>query len=144
MRGLCEYYDWTGDERVLGYAKTIADSLFLPILPYVGKYPSDPSKRVADTGDMSGSAQNTVNGWRLSSDVGCVFIGMEGLIHYYRYDRDPRIGELIDELIGLYLSIDLVRIKAQTHASLTGVRGLLRYAALTGNDTLVAEADKRW
>lgn len=144
LRGLCEYYDWTGDERVLGYAKTIADSLFLPILPYVGKYPSDPSKRVADTGDMSGSAQNTVNGWRLSSDVGCVFIGMEGLIHYYRYDRDPRIGELIDELIGLYLSIDLVRIKAQTHASLTGVRGLLRYAALTGNDTLVAEADKRW
>ena len=34
---------------------------------------------------MSGRVQNTVDGWALSSDVGCVFIGMEGLIHSYQY-----------------------------------------------------------
>ena len=93
---------------------------------------------------MSGSTQNTVNGWRLSSDVGCVFIGMDGLIHYYKYDRDPRIKEAIDSLVSLYLSIDLVKIKAQTHASLTALRGLLRYSDITGDSTLLPEVEKRW
>ncbi len=144
LRGLCEYYEWTGDKNVLAYAGTIADSLFLPILPLIKDYPADPASRVSDTGDMSGSTQNTVNGWRLSSDVGCVFIGMDGLIHYYKYDRDPRIKEAIDSLVSLYLSIDLVKIKAQTHASLTALRGLLRYSDITGDSTLLPEVEKRW
>lgn len=144
LRGLCEYYEWTGDKNVLAYAGTIADSLFLPILPLIKDYPADPASRVSDTGDMSGSTQNTVNSWRLSSDVGCVFIGMDGLIHYYKYDRDPRIKEAIDSLVSLYLSIDLVKIKAQTHASLTALRGLLRYSDITGDSTLLPEVEKRW
>lgn len=144
LRGLCEYYEWTGDKNVLTYAGTIADSLFVPILPLLKDYPADPAARVSGTGDMSGSTQNTVNGWRLSSDVGCVFIGMDGLIHYYKYDRDPRIKEAIDSLVSLYLSIDLVKIKAQTHASLTALRGLLRYSDITGDSTLLPEVEKRW
>lgn len=144
LRGLCEYYEWTGDKNVLAYAGTIADSLFVPILPLIKDYPADPASRVSGTGDMSGSTQNTVNGWRLSSDVGCVFIGMDGLIHYYKYDRDPRIKEAIDSLVSLYLSIDLVKIKAQTHASLTALRGLLRYSDITGDSTLLPEVEKRW
>ena len=144
LRGLCEYYRYTGDEKALSYAKTIADSLFLPVTPIIKDYPCLPEDRLAEVGDMSGSAQNTVNGWRLSSDVGCVFIGMEGLIHYYSFDRDPRIKETIDSLVNLFLGIDLVGIKAQTHASLTAVRGLLRYAEITGNDTLITEAAGRW
>lgn len=144
LRGLCEYYLWTGDRKALSYAKTIADSLFLPVTPIIKDYPCRPEDRMAGVGDMSGSAQNTVDGWRLSSDVGCVFIGMEGLIHYYSFDRDPRIKETIDSLVNLFLGIDLVGIKAQTHASLTAVRGLLRYAAITGCDTLITEAARRW
>ena len=144
LRGLCEYYEWTGDPHVLEAARTIADSLFLPVRPLVKDYPSDPASRVTGAGDMSGSTQNTVNGWRLSSDVGCVFIGMDGLIHYYRHDRDPRIKAVIDDLVNLYLNIDLVGIKAQTHASLTALRGLLRYADITGEDSLVTETEKRW
>ena len=144
LRGLCEYYRYTGDEKALSYAKTIADSLFLPVTPIIKDYPCLPEDRLAEVGDMSGSAQNTVNGWRLSSDVGCVFIGMEGLIHYYSFDRDPRIKETIDSLVNLFLGIDLVGIKAQTHASLTAVRGLLPYAEITGNDTLITEAAGRW
>ena len=144
LRGLCEYYEWTKDPKVLEYAKTIANNLFLPIQPYVKDYPVSPESRVAGAGDMSGTAQNTVNGWRLSSDVGCVFIGMDGLIHYYKYDQNPQIKALIDELVALYLNIDLVQIKAQTHASLTALRGLLRYADITGDTTLIPEVEKRW
>ena len=144
LRGLCEYYEWTGDRRVLDIGRGIAENLFLPVQPYVADYPVEPDSRIAGAGDMSGTTQNTVDGWRLSSDVGCVFIGMEGLIHYYKHDRDPRIRALIDELIGLYLRIDLKGIRAQTHASLTALRGLLRYADIVQDATLLPEVEKRW
>ena len=35
LRGLCEYYEWTGDRRVLDIGRGIAENLFLPVLPYV-------------------------------------------------------------------------------------------------------------
>ena len=144
LRGLCEYYEWTGDTAVLGFGRKIAENLFLPIRPFVAHYPTDPDSRIVGAGDMSGTTQNTVNGWRLSSDIGCVFIGMDGLIHYYKHDRDPLIRALIDDLIALYLKIDLQKIKAQTHASLTALRGLLRYTEITGDETLIPEIEKRW
>ena len=40
LRGLCEYYEWTGDKNVLAYAGTIADSLFVPILPLIKDFPA--------------------------------------------------------------------------------------------------------
>lgn len=144
LRGLCEYYAWKKDTAALRYAKTIVDSLFIPIMPFVDSYPLRSDQRVAGVGDMSGSVQNTVNGWALSSDIGCVFIGMEGLIHAYRYLPDEQAKQLIDKLIGLFQAMDLTGIKAQTHASLTAMRGMLRYAGLTGDTTLLPEVEKRW
>lgn len=144
LRALCEYHEWTGDEKVMKTARSIADSLFLPVMPHVGDYPINPDARKADIGDMSGSAQNIVNGWRLSSDVGCVFIGMDGLIHYYTHDRRPEIKALIDSLIDLFLKVDLMAVKAQTHATLTSLRGIMRYAKATGDYSLIPEVEKRW
>ena len=80
LRGLCEYYAWKQDPQALEIARTIVDSLFIPIAPFVDKYPLSDKERIAGTGDM----QNTVGGGRLSSEIGCVFIGMEGLIHSYQ------------------------------------------------------------
>lgn len=144
LRGLCEYYAWKQDPKVLDMAKTIVDSLFLPIAPFVERYPLSDEERIAGTGEMSGSIQNTVNGWRLSSDIGCVFIGMEGLIHSYQYIPSAESKALIEQLIDLFRRMDLVGIKAQTHASLTAMRGMLRYASLTGDTTLVPEVESRW
>ena len=50
--------------------------------------------------------QNTVDGWALSSDVGCVFIGMEGLIHSYQYIPSEESKALIDKLIALFERMD--------------------------------------
>lgn len=144
LRGLCEYHEWTGDTTVMNIAKGIVDNLFLPVSAGVDRYPIDPKERVAGVGDMSGSTQNTIGGWRLSSDIGCVFIGMEGLIHYYKYNRDPKVKALIDQLIGLFLKIDLVGIKAQTHATLTALRGIMRYSQITGDMSLLSEVQSRW
>ena len=144
LRGLCEYYAWKQDPQALEIARTIVDSLFVPIAPFVDKYPLSDKERIAGTGDMSGSVQNTVGGWRLSSDIGCVFIGMEGLIHSYQYVPSEQSKALIEKLIALFERMDLVGIKAQTHASLTAMRGMLRYAALTGDTTLIPKVETRW
>ena len=144
LRGLCEYHEWTGDTAALDIAKGIAHNLFVPITGRVADYPITVDKRIGGVGDMSGSTQNTVDGWRLSSDIGCVFIGMEGLIHYYKFDRDPAIRKLIDALIQRFLQIDLIGIKAQTHASLTALRGIMRYMDITGDRSLLPAVRERW
>lgn len=144
LRGLCEYFEWTGDSAALQIAGGVVDNLFLPVREHIAAYPIDPDARVAGAGDMSGTAQSVIDGWRLSSDVGCVFIGMEGVIHYYKHDRRPEVKALIDEMADLFLQLDLTGLKAQTHASLTALRGLLRYASITGCGRLVDEVKSRW
>ena len=69
---------------------------------------------------------------------------MEGLIHSYQYIPSAESKALIEQLIDLFRRMDLVGIKAQTHASLTAMRGMLRYASLTGDTTLVPEVESRW
>ncbi len=144
LRALCEHYEWKQDKKALEIARGIVDGLFLPVKERVADYPIKPEERISNAGGMSGHQLNEVNGWRLSSDIGCVFIGMEGLIHYYKHDRDPQIKAVIDELIALFLNIDLVGIKAQTHASLTALRGLMRYETIVGNSNLLPDIEKRW
>ncbi len=144
LRALCEWYEWKNDPKALEIACGIAENLFIPVQPYIAQYPLTAAERITGEGDMSGHTANTVNGWQLSTDIGCVFIGMEGLIHYYKHDRNPEIKALIDEMIGLFLKMDLVDIKAQTHASLTALRGMIRYADITGDDSLIPEIESRW
>jgi mannose-6-phosphate isomerase-like protein (cupin superfamily) len=144
LRGLNEYYEWTKDEKVLAISKMIVDSLFIPITPFVKDYPITEESRITGVGAISGTIQNSIGKWAISSDIGCVFIAMDGLIHAYKNKPDQEIKMLIDELIQLFLRMDLIKIKAQTHASLTGMRGLIRYAEITGDTTLIKEVEKRW
>ena len=47
-------------------------------------------------------------------------------------------------MIHRFLMIDPIKIKAQTHATLTACRGLMRYAEITGDTYYIDEAEKRW
>lgn len=144
LRGLCEYYAWKKDESVLPVIKSIAENLFVQGKGFYRNYPIDPDSRKKNVGAESGAIQTTVNGWMLSSDIGCVFIGMEGAIHAYQYLRTPALKAVIEEMIARFLEIDLIKIKAQTHASLTACRGLLRYDDITGEDKYLEDVEKRW
>ena len=53
-------------------------------------------------------------------------MSIDGLSHAYTITHDPRLQELLDEMIGVYLSIDKVTLKAQTHCTLTAARGMMR------------------
>ena len=146
LRGLCEYYQWCGDDSVLPIIKSIAHNLFVAGQGEYAKYPIDYAerKKMQSEGAESGNIATTIGNWMLSTDIGCVFIGMEGLIHAYDVVPDADIKATIDELIARFLQIDVIAIKAQTHATLTACRGLIRYAEITGQQSLVAEAEKRW
>lgn len=144
LRGLCEYFEMSRDSAVLEIASNIVDNLFIPTINRISLYPLLPSDRIKETGDMSGSVQNEVNGWRLSSDIGCIFIGMEGLIHYYKHRQEENVKDLIEEMISLFLKMDLVELQAQTHASLTALRGIMRYMEITGDYSLLPEVEERW
>lgn len=144
LRALCEYYLWKHDKSVLPVIRSISENLFADGRELLALYPIDPAGRTATGGGASGSLGETIGRWRLSTDIGCVFIGMDGLIQAYETTHNRKLKPVIDELVNLFLKVDLTGIKAQTHASLTALRGLIRYAGITGNDTLIAEVEKRW
>ena len=144
LRGLCEYYEWTGDKKALKMISNIVDNLFMKGKGIYSSYPIDPEGRKKNLGDAIGEIVYNEDNWILSSDIGCIFIGMEGLIHAYKILGRDDMKEVIEELIDLFLKIDLVAIRAQTHASLTACRGLIRYTELTGRTELIEEAAKRW
>ncbi|GGG88511.1 hypothetical protein GCM10007415_23200 [Parapedobacter pyrenivorans] len=144
LRGLCEYYAWKQDDRVKQHIKNIITNLALPTKGYHAKYPIDPDERLHDVGEASGTTQNAIGNWLLSSDIGCDFIFMDGVIHAYTLFPDPELKGLIDEMVARFLQMDLVRIKAQTHATLTAIRGLLRYYEVTKDDKLLKAAANRY
>lgn len=144
LRGLCEYYEWTSDPKALEMISDIVDNLFMKGKGLYSSYPIDPEGRKKNLGDAIGEIVYNEDRWILSSDIGCIFIGMEGLIHAYKILGREDMKVVIEELIDLFLKIDLVAIRAQTHASLTACRGLIRYAEITGRTELIDEAAKRW
>jgi hypothetical protein len=131
LRALCEYYEWKKDDKVLSIISSISHNLFVKGKGYYKDYPIEPEKRNSTEGKEAGNIDRIKNNWMLSTDIGCVFIGMDGAIQAYKLLKDPELKEVIDEMISAFLKIDLVAIKAQTHATLSACRGLVRYAEIT-------------
>lgn len=153
LRGLCEYYTLTGGSEIIPVISGIVSNLFLPDAQLYSTYPIDPESRVAGGGAESGSIQDEVAGWRLSSDIGCVFIGMSGLIHAYATLKQitgtdsnllNNMKECIERMLERFREIDPVAIKAQTHATLTACCGLVRYYEATGEKQWLELARERW
>lgn len=144
LRGLCEYYRYTGDESVLDVVRSVSRNLFVAAKGRYAEYPISPDQRSNRSGKASGTIAGQSDGWILSTDIGCVFIGMSGLIDAYEMIPEPATREVIDELVARFLEVDLQGIQAQTHATLSALRGLLKYSALTGDVSLLQEVKERW
>lgn len=145
LRGLCEYYEWTGDKTVLEYIKSISENLFVAGIGYYAEYPVDPDFREKNVGGEAGTVKvRGTDKWILSSDVGCLFIGMDGAIHAYKHLGSPKLKEAIDEMLEVFDKIDFLKIQAQTHATLTACRGLVRYSEITGEKSYLDKAENIW
>jgi len=143
MRALCEYYQWKRDPKVLDIVKLISDSLFIPGKGHYKSYPIEPGSRKMD-GGMIGHINEVRDGWRITADIGCAFIGMTGAIHAYQYLKDEKLKEVIDEMVEKFLQVDMYGLKIQVHAGMTALLGLIRYAEITENKDLMKEVVKRW
>jgi hypothetical protein len=142
LRALCEYYDWQHNHQTLAQIQTIVRNLALPLRGSYATYPIDPAlrTRTGATGGINGHFAGQQSNWAVSSDTGCAFIFLDGLAHAWvvlKAANDtaaPAVRALIDEAIARFLQADLVAIQAQTHASLTGMRALLRVYNQTAAD----------
>lgn len=142
LRGLCEHHEQFGDAYSLSLLKDITENLFLPT---AGKYAGYPVEREAvDEGGVSGTELGVVNGWKLSTDVGCAFMSIDGLSHVYRVTEDWRVKELVDEMTDVYLSIDKKSLRAQTHCTLTAARGMMRMYGETMDEKYLSGAKDIW
>jgi hypothetical protein len=129
LRGLCEHYRWKHDALSLRLLKSIIDGLVLPARGAYARYPIDPSQRVHH-GEMAGQIKGeAIDGWQLSSDIGCAFIALDGVTQAAGIDPSPQLDSMIQEMIARFAQTDLVKVQAQTHATLSATRGILRYYA---------------
>lgn len=124
LRGLCEHYQAFGDAYSFTALQRIAKNLYLPLKERIHSYPIE--RKTTASGGVCGKAIEETDGWLLSSDIGTTFMCIDGLSHAYEITKDLQIKELVDEMIAFFLSIDKVKLKAQTHCSLTAARGMLR------------------
>lgn len=138
LRGLCEYYEQFHDERALLYMRRTVEDVYLPTK---NRFHSYPVEREHAEGGVSGHNYEVVDGWQLSTDVGCAFMSVDGLSHYYELTKDEAVKELLDEMITKFDSIDKVEIQAQTHCTLTAARGLVRLYKVTGDRGYLDKAE---
>jgi hypothetical protein len=139
VSGLLAAHGATGDERALAMASTIVEGLYLPLLGRIGSYPTSRDTRV-HLGQATGVIAGRVGEWRVSTDIGCAFIGLEGLVNYYERFPSAQLASLIDEMAGVFAAINLVDASMQLHASLTAARQILHFYNVTGHAELLTIA----
>lgn len=139
LRGLCEYYEQFEDERAAEYMKKTVENVYLPTK---GRYSGYPTERKEEAGGVDGHTVGITGGWNLSTDIGCAFMSIDGLSHYYKITKDTQVKELLDEMSETFDKIDKYALKAQTHCTLTAARGFVRMYDVTGETEYLARAER--
>lgn len=140
LRGLCEHYEQFRDDISKQILMAVTEGLYLPTVGRCASYPTDRDPKELNSGGVSGHTAGQYEGWKLSTDVGCAFMSIDGLSHVYAITRDERVKTLLDEMIGVWCGIDKVALRAQTHCTLTSARGMLRLYEITGDGTYLDNA----
>lgn len=142
LRGLCEHYEQFRDESSWRILLAITEGLYLPTAGRYASYPVHRAPGELEKGGVSGHTAGQYDGWRLSTDVGCAFMSIDGLSHVYALTRDSRVKALLDEMITVWRGIDKRALRAQTHCTLTSARGMLRLYETTGDATYLEGAQE--
>lgn len=129
LRGLVKYAEIFKGESVERAMRSTVEHLYLPLMSWYKNYPL---KRQG-YGGVSGEIIDVINGWKLSSDVGCAYMCVDGLAHYYAYTKDEKCAILLDEIIQNFHQTDVVKCGFQTHTTLSCLRGILKTYETTGN-----------
>lgn len=140
LRALCELYLWRKESWVLQMIEAMVRGLFLPAVDGYISYPTKPEQRRYDGAAIGNLSSDIEGNWISSSDIGCAFIALDGVTQAYGILRWPELKALIEVMINKYLEVDFMGISAQTHATLSGLRGVMRMAEYTQNEDYLANA----
>ncbi len=137
LRALCEYYTDYKDERIYRLIRKIVEKLYLPCEQLYQKYPIEGRGM---EGEVSGNLSQKIDGWRLSTDIGCAFIALDGLTAAYKLLQEPVLKAFIDRRIAQFLAINRQKYCVQTHATLTVCRAILRMYLVDGGGMYLTSA----
>lgn len=88
--------------------------------------------------------------WYVSTDVGCAFIMLDGVTAAYECMKRHmpqeeetifETAQLIREMCYVFLRLEFVRMAVQTHATLSGLRGVVRFARMENDQGLLEKAE---
>lgn len=131
LRGLIGYYKITKEEKYLDQIKSIVKNFLNPISSFYSHYPTI----MRDFGGVGGHiTEELYDGWRLSSDIGCAFIMIDGMTAVYELTKNDALKENLRLIIEKFLTIDFVNLECQTHATLSCARGIYRFYQSTNEE----------
>jgi hypothetical protein len=128
LRGLAEHGRWSGDPRSPAMIRTIVDRLMLPAEPLFASYPDRRLAHMIDRQIVGLTVRQESGAWLgLSTDIGAVFGTLDGLTQTHAVVPSAGLRSLIETMIAKFAAIDPVEISAQTHSTLSALRGILRW-----------------
>jgi hypothetical protein len=132
ISGLCRYATYSGDARAKAWAARIVKNLALPLAGKYATYPHTPDSRNAGGRAAGRLTGRVINDWKVSTDIGCCYILLEGLVAAEKLMPSPELEKLIEEAGESFLSTDVKAVQAQTHASLCAARNVLLFDEASG------------
>ncbi|HQY06223.1 MAG TPA: glycoside hydrolase family 127 protein, partial [Lacunisphaera sp.] len=126
-RGLCEYYLWKRDPRALAVIRSVVTNLMLPTRDLYAAYPDEKLAKLADGRPIGLTVKNEGVWVGLSTDIGTVFFTLDALTQVYTIEPSPELRGLIETMIARYARLDVRKIGAQTHSTLSTLRGIFRW-----------------
>ena len=142
LRGLSEWQLLHPEADLRPLVERLFRGLLAPLAPLLAEYPVEDGARRA-AGAVAGSADRRIGRWKVSTDVGAVFILFDGLVQaagVFGLEAQP----LLEGFLALARRFDARGVRAQAHAPLTLARGLLRYGDWTGCAEAVALARRAY
>lgn len=142
LRSLLEHYEWTHSDQTLAMIHTMLDNYLILLADVIHTYPFS-----EDVSNYKGKAEGSLipipyGKWYMSTDFGCLFIMLDGVTQAYALCKNARLKHLIDTMIDLYRNIDVRRLSFQTHATLSCMRGVIRYYEITEREDLLDTVQK--
>lgn len=140
LRSLAENFINTGEKFFADAAKKILADLVMPLRGRFSSYPVSDSLR-EQKGEASGSRDRKIGDWQVSTDIGAVFILLDGMLQASEVFDFP-LGDLPREMVDTFRKIDLLSVRAQTHATLSFLRAVLRLYRQSGDAGLLAYGER--
>ena len=144
LRGLSEVYRSTGRQDVLDRIEGIVSHLLVPATANYAAYPVRRDRQAAESPVVGQMRQDLVDNWYVSTDISCAFALLDGAAAAYELLPTTPLRQFIEVLVDSFAAVDLLAISAQTHSTLSTLRGLLRYYDVVREHSLLHLVQDRY